>query len=1061
MPESLEELILSLTPEDSSPISSGTLLAQLRHRLPGLAEKDYRAACHRLIDNGLLCWSRGQRDSMVCRGDGANDQALQPQTQGRNGTDGQGQNKRARGKTTHRSPRPVQLLSYHHGKTRVNNPEVGMVHGATDPDGGKTFWAHDPHLDPVLNFDSPRAGIEALIDKALASQETQQMKDALLELKRLQQPYLHWTGKAEKTNFAVDTVSLHVHERVDPATILANVKQQLQGHGTTPQWQQPDLFAPPFENLPLRQALEFYRHEKGWANRLVLGDSLLVMNSLLRKETMAGQVQMIYFDPPYGIKYGSNFQPFTNKHNVEERDEDLTREPEMIKAFRDTWQLGIHSYLTYLRDRLLLARELLSESGSIFVQIGDENVHYLAMVLDEIFGAANRIATISFATTSSSSTTKLPQVADYLLWYGKDAQQVKYHQLYENLTRAEVIKAFSSHVSVELADGSTRKLSDEERFDPDAHCPKGTRIYRRAALDSQGVSTTGRSEPYTYNHRTFPCSRNRQWSISMDGLDRLAKAGRLEALTNQSSLMWKKYEDEYPGRRINNIWPAQMYPSSKRYVVETSVKAIQRCLLMTTDPGDLVLDLTCGSGTTPYVAEQWGRRWITCDTSRVAITLAKQRLMTAYFDYYTLRHPHRGTEGGFNYETVPYISPKTIASNQEIDTIYAEDHPKITAALERLNVALATTPTTLPDSGEGLQEWQVPFTWPQDWPETAREPFDSFHRSRQAMKRSMDQSIGNHAPLQILYNKPQIDKTRLRITGPFSVEAVPAPTVLALDEALAPDYADNTIARSGETQRQALWCDELLKTGVRGKDGTMLHLAELEAVPSLKTIHASGALAHTGEPVVVSFGPAHGALEQRQVERALGEAETMRPAVRFILFCAFTFDPEAAKDIDSVRWPGVTLLKVQMNTDLLTEDLKRTCSSNQSFWLMGQPDVELRRLQDGLWQVEVHGFDYFDLKGSDLTSGGKQHIAMWLLDTNYDQRSLMPNQVFFPMAGNQDGWKKLSKTVRAQLDETLLNHFHSTISLPFEAGDHQRVAVKIVDNRGIESLKVLPLEDGE
>ncbi len=327
------------------------------------------------------------------------------------------------------------------------------------------------------------------------------------------------------------------------------------------------------------------------------------------------------------------------------------------------------------------------------------------------------------------------------------------------------------------------------------------------------------------------------------------------------------------------------------------------------------------------------------------------------------------------------------------------------------------------------------------------------------MQRRMDQSIADHAEQETLYDKPRIDRSKLRICGPFSVEAVPAPTVLSLDDSLPPQEADASVARSGETSRQALWRDELLKTGVRGKGGARLRFAEFEPLPGLKYIHASGSLADTGERVVVSFGPEHAALEQRQVELALTEAETLRPRPAFLLFCAFTFDPEAAKDIDAVSWPGVTLLKAQMNTDLLTEDLKKQRASNQSFWLMGQPDVELRKRQDGLWEVEVNGFDYFDPKAGDLVSGGKTQIAMWSLDVDYDNRSLMPHQVFFPMADAKGGWNRLGKTVRAELDEDRLEQFHGTVSLPFEAGENRRIAVKIVDDRGIESLKILPLAE--
>ncbi len=966
----------------------------------------------------------------------------------------------ARGRTE-----PVQVLSYRHGETRMNNPEVGMVHAATDPDGDKTTWAYDPHLDPALNFDSARAGIETLIDDALASNDPGRMKEALEELKRLQQPYLTWTGKAETTSFTVDTVSLHVHERVDPATILAHVAKRLSGKDAASQWQQPDLFAAPFENLPLRQALEFYRHEKGWSNRLVAGDSLLVMNSLLTKESMGGCVQMIYMDPPYGIKYGSNFQPFVNKRDVKDRsDKDLTQEPETIKAFRDTWELGIHSYLTYLRDRLLLARELLSESGSIFVQIGDENVHRVRMLMDEVFGEENFVSLLSYRSSVPLGATYVPGIMTYVLMYAKARDRMKFKSLFSERDPEEEIR----YAFTERSDGHYARMTVSQRKEVD-HVAKTSRLFVAENLNSAG-RTESCVFSFDFEGSEYVPTQGKSWKTNLDGMKRLTLAGRI--LSPAGNLNYKLYLDDYPVRELTDVWMDTQGASDKTYVVQTSNKVIQRCLLMTTDPGDLVLDPTCGSGTTAYVAEQWGRRWITCDTSRVAITLAKQRLMTASFDYYILRDPHEGLKGSFNYETVPHITLKSIANNPDIDTIYDEDHPKIAAALVDLNAALtAAPPGPLEPSqgvrkgepvrfedGETLHEWEVPFAWPEDWPAAARSAFDAFHKARQAMQRRMDQSIADHAQQETLYDKPHVDKTRLRITGPFSVEAVPAPTVLSLDESLPPQEADATIARSGETARQALWRDELLETGVRAKNGAVLRFAELETLPSTKTIHASGSL-QSCEPVVVSFGPAHAALEQRQVETAMQEAYTLLPRPQFVLFCAFAFGPEAAKDIDEMSVPDMVFLKVQMNTDLLTEDLKKKRASNQSFWLMGQPDVKLRQRDDGLWQVKVNGFDYFDPRAGDLVSGGKNKIAMWSLDTDYDQRSLMPHQVFFPMAGDRDGWHRLRKTIRAQLDEDLLEQFHSTVSLPFAAGENRRIAVKIVDDRGIESLRIMSLED--
>lgn len=553
----------------------------------------------------------------------------------------------------------------------------------------------------------------------------------------------------------------------------------------------------------------------------------------------------------------------------------------------------------------------------------------------------------------------------------------------------------------------------------------------------------------------------------------LARAGRLDLVGR--TLCYVRYIDDFPVFPYSNLWTDTVtsgFSDKKVYVVQTNASIVERCLLMTTDPGDLVLDPTCGSGTTAFVAEKWGRRWITCDTSRVAVTLAKQRLMTASYDYYELRYPHEGLRGGFIWKTVPHVTLKSIANNPDIDAIYARMHPAVEAALADLNKALGKAVRPEPVEGrastgsartEDWCEWDVPFDFPTDWNEKARAPFDAFHAARQSMQKQMDRSIADHADQETLYDQPAKSKSKLRITGPFSVEAVPFPTVAALDESrpwrdgdsVASWQADASIARSGESSRQHQWRDELLKTGIRGKGGQMLRFAELETQPGTRYLHATG---HTedGQRVVVSFGPEHAALEQRQVALALTEAGELFPLPKMIVFCSFSFDPEAAKDIDHLK--GIVALKAQMNTDLLTEDLKKARASNQSFWLMGQPDIELRKLKNGDFEVEVHGFDYFDTAKGELVSGGKGRIAMWSLDTDYDERSLFPHQVFFPMAGKGEGWDKLKKNIRAELDEDLLPQFHGTVSLPFAAGENRKVAVKIVDDRGIESLKIVALD---
>ncbi|HQT00884.1 MAG TPA: DNA methyltransferase [Thiobacillus sp.] len=958
------------------------------------------------------------------------------------------------------------ILSYRHPHKRKNNPDVGVVTPETDPEQPKTAWAYDPHIDPALQFDSGRAQIEKLIDDALASGDEAVMKQALEQLKRESAPYLNWTGKAERTSFDVDTVSLHVHERIDPMSILSALRKDMKnpspasgrGAGVRANVMQPGLFEAPFENLPLRDAVDFYKHEKGWSNRLISGDSLLVMNSLLQKESMAGQVQMIYFDPPYGIKYGSNFQPFTNKRDVKDRkDEDLTQEPEMIKAFRDTWELGIHSYLTYLRDRLLLAKELLHESGSVFVQISDENVHHIREICDEIFGIDNFVSLVTFRKKLMPlGAKKLEQMSDFLVWYARDISKIKYRHMYRETTpdpKGRWTGIRDTHLNLRRLD-KERKAELRRGQVPDA-------IFGTVSQWAPSYSETN-NFVFSFEGKGFEPTSGQCWVTSAEKMERLKRANRL--FVEGAFPRFVIFHKDFEFAKLTSPWDDTAPAQDKSYVVQTNERVIERCLLMTTDPGDLVLDPTCGSGTTAFVAEKWGRRWITCDTSRVAVTLAKQRLMTASFDYYALRYPHEGLKGGFIYKTVPHVTLKSIANNPDIDEIYERMHPAIETALAALNRAL--TPTPLPE-GEGLKEWDVPFDLPADWPATAKQAFEAFHAARQAMQKQMDLSIAAHADQEILYDQPQPDKRKLRITGPFSVEAVPFPSVKSLDAAdTIAGEADASIARSGESARQHSWRDELLKTGIRGKGGQMLKFAELETLPDTQYLQCSGTLVEVedasgqgrtgGERVVVSFGPEHAALEQRQVEMAMREAGELFPRPKMIVFCAFTFDPEAAKDIDQTK--GITALKAQMNTDLLTDDLKKARSSNQSFWLMGQPDVEVRKQKDGTYVVEVHGFDYFDTAKGELVSGGKGKIAMWLLDTDYDERSLFPRQVFLPMAGKGEGWQKLKKDIKAELNEDLLAQFHSTVSLPFAAGENRKIAVKIIDDRGIESLKVMGLE---
>ncbi len=835
----------------------------------------------------------------------------------------------AKKKSVVKSKKPLEQYT-HANQERFNNPPVGLVNPNTDGIVAEKKYEYDPHIDPQLV----------------------------------------WAGKAEHTSFKVPTVSLHVHERIDPKTIIDGIRNGKEQ-------QQPSLFET--DNKPLREAVEFYKHKDNWTNRLIAGDSLLVMNSLIEKEGMAGKVQMLYFDPPYGIKYGSNFQPFINKKDVKDgKDSDLTAEPEQIRAFRDTWELGIHSYLSYLRDRLLMAKDMLQESGSIFMQISDENVHLVRSIMDEVFGKNNFIRQIIFRKKQMPLGAKyIENVYDIILWYSKNIDFIKFYQLFKDMD----VEADNHWNMIELQDHTKRKMSNEE-LNNHKLLPTNSRIFRLLPLYPAGFNENALF-PVEFNGKIIFPPKGKSWKTSENGMNNLKMANRIIQFDEGETLQYLTYLDDYPVSPIMDIWTDTAPPSTKIYSVQTANLIIERCLLMTTNPGDLVLDITCGSGTTAFVAENWGRRWITCDTSRVALSLAKQRLMTGTFEFFELAIPEDGVGSGFKYKTVPHITLKSIANNE-------------------------------PPAQETL------------------------------------------------YDQPFIDNKRIRVTGPFTVEAVPAPLAKNLEE-IEEEYvheADLSITRKGETLRQTEWRDELLKTGIRAKAGKKIEFSRVEPLSGTRYIQAE---AETKEDipkrVYVSFGPEFAPIEQKQVELALEEAEHLRPKPEMLVFAAFEFDSEAAKDIDETNWPGITLLKVQMNADLFIDDLKKKRSGNDSYWLIGQPDIKVKYLDKGEHkgkvQVEVMGFDYYNPVSGTVESGGKSKIAMWLLDTNYDGRSLFPTQIFFPMAGDKDGWSKLGKNLKAEIDEEKLEAFRGTVSIPFEPG--KRIAVKIIDDRGIESLRIIDI----
>lgn len=827
----------------------------------------------------------------------------------------------------------------HDDKKRTNNPPVGMAQHDKAEEKLKTYQ-FDPHLDPTLQ----------------------------------------WAGKAEGMSFRVPTSSIHIHESIKPLNIIARVTREYSDAEEGQLKGQLGFFEAetPAERMRRRrESIEFYQHGVDWTNRMIAGDSLVIMNSLLEKEGMAGQVQMVYIDPPYGIKYGSNFQPFVGDTSLKsgDKDEDLTQEPEMIKAFRDTWELGIHSYLTYLRNRLLLARDLLADSGSIFVQISDENLHYVRNICDEVFGNENFVSQISIKKGSVMFAKKLLNNATfYIVWYAKDKDRIKFHPLFIDKDYKDFSDTCGSHLWAEdTTTGESIRIEPAARNNIDSYLATHPtyRLFGTWSLNAQGSE---KQQGYEYCGKTYYPPRGTQWKTSYpDGLDGLKGKNRLQI--EGDSLRVKLYYDDYPISRLNNLWTGIGAVNNKIYVVQTATELPKRCMLMSTDPGDLVLDITCGSGTTAYVAEQWGRRWITCDTSRVSITLAKQRLMTATYEYYRLAHEGQGVGSGFVYKTSPHITIGSIVNNEP--------------------------PAT-----------------------------------------------------ETLYDQPEIDKTKIRVTGPFTVEALPAPVVKPLDD--IGDWDEDA------TAKQTDWRDQLLATGILGRGGSRLEFSRVEPLAGTKFLQAEAETKEdTPRRAVICFAGETKPMDSRMVSMALDEVENLRPTPKLIIFAAFQFDPEAAKDIDELNWPGLTALKAQMNTDLMTEDLKKKRSSDQSFWLVGQPDVELipDKRSKTRYKVRVNGFDYYDVKKGTVESGSTSRIAMWMLDTDYDGMCLQPTQVFFPMGGRKEGWNKLAKTLKAEIDPDLIEKFAGNESLWFPVQPNSQIAVKIIDDRGIESLKVIKVGD--
>ena len=610
----------------------------------------------------------------------------------------------------------AQTAPYKHPEAKnLMRPEVGTQAQFKKKKPPKTY-RYDSSLSPALDWDAKnpaREQGEALIRKVLDAKTLEEAKAAASKLKSLSKPFLSWAGKAERLSFDVPTLPLFIHERLSTKAII----ETLAGHKTDKQEDMFALFGDPQHSIT-DQVLKAYEYQDNWTNRMVLGDSLVVMNSLLHYEGLGGQVQMIYMDPPYGVKFGSNFQPFVRKRDVSHNDdEDMTREPEMVQAYRDTWELGLHSYLTYLRDRLLLARNLLTLSGSIFVQISDDNVHFVREVMDEVFGKENFVSQITFQTTSGFETATIATLGDFLLWYARDKTRVKVKKLFE---QQPTIPGEGNARWVLLTDGKYRGVTVAEKRGEE-RIPTGSRLYKPDNIQSQGASKE--PQPFVFEGKKYEPGLNSHWKANYpEGMKRLSVADRIHVAKN--SIQYRRFADDFPYQERGNIWTdtrTGSFTDEKIYVVQTNLKVAERCILLTTDPGDLVFDPTCGSGTTAYAAEDWGRRWVTADTSRVPLALARQRLLTATFSWYELKDSNRGPAGGFNYlpegktknlksigpGIVSHITLESIANNESPTEEVLVDRPEVENSITRVTGPFcfeATIPTPVDWEGDGIED---------------------------------------------------------------------------------------------------------------------------------------------------------------------------------------------------------------------------------------------------------------------------------------------------------------------------------------------------------------------
>ncbi|MHB1669652.1 site-specific DNA-methyltransferase [Thiomonas sp.] len=920
-------------------------------------------------------------------------------------------------------------------------------------------------VESLRHTEDKRKNIPTAEHQSVLEQEQKQPKTLRYPRNTDLDPQLVWRGKDEQdwSELVVHAPPLYIQEKVHPKVLIEDLLRETKAREQADP--QTDFFAD-FNGVPEGvDKTEFYQHDQNWSNRLILGDSLQVMASLAEREGLRGKVQCIYFDPPYGIKFNSNFQWSTTSRDVKDGNAaHITREPEQVKAFRDTWRDGIHSYLTYLRDRLTVARDLLTDSGSIFVQIGDENVHRVRALMDEIFGDANAISLISYPTSIGLGSQFVENVNNYIVWYAKDRESAtgKCRQLFKVLERGESgATRYSKILAADLRVRDVSRLTEAELFDI---VEQGGRFFTDQGLTSRSASSTTIYE-FIHEGRGYRPTAG-GWRTSEAGMRRVQLADRI--LKTASKLRFRKNFDDFGALSTTNNWNdvsggIQTRNDPKVYVVQTATSIIQRCILMATDPGDLVVDPTCGSGTTAYVAEQWGRRWITIDTSRVALALARARIMGARYPFYLLADSPEGqlkeaevtrsapssrpTYGnirhGFVYERVPHITLKSIANNAEIEVIWDKFQERLEPIREQLNKAL----------GKQWQEWEIPRDADAEWSDAAKKLHADWWQERIARQKEIDSSIAAKAEFEYLYDKPYEDKKKVRVAGPFTVESLSPHRVLGVDEhdelidplKVAEDSASYDAGQSFEQMilenlksagvQQAHKEDRITFTSIVGWPGTYI-CAEGKYLEGDAEKRAG-----------IFIGPEFGTVSRPDLVEAAREAGDAGFDV--LIACAFNYEAHASEFHKLGRIP---VLKARMNADLhMAGELKSTGKGNL-FVIFGEPDIDILDDADGRIRVKVNGVDVFDPSTGDIRSDGAEGIACWFIDTDYNGESFFVRQAYF--LGQNDPYKALKTTLKAEINEEAWATLNSDTSRPFDKPRSGRIAVKVINHLGDEVMKV-------